>query len=120
VPVVGDRGQGERSHRVLVLAAHAQRRPARCEDHETRAGLEQPRQCDGGGEEVLEVVEDQQQVTVAQCVDHDLVGVEALDVGEAHGAADGGHHQVRVAEGGERHPGHAVAEVAAGCLGGGE
>ena len=87
----------ERLDDELGLAAHAQRRPAGGQHREARRGLDQRGDLRRRVQEVLDVVQDQQQLLVAQAVD-DVVGdqVPPGATGRLDGVGDGRQHRPRV------------------------
>jgi hypothetical protein len=86
-----------------VLAGQVKRLAARDQERQVGAGSEQRRQLRGGGGQVFEVVEQEEQPHVP-----DVLGELAAG---ADGAGRGLHHELRVAERGERDPPDAVGEV---------
>ena len=86
----------ERVERILALAREAQRRAARDEDAELARRGEQRGESLGGGEQVLEVVEREQQPLAAQVLDQVLA--------RADGLRDLRQHELRVGYACQRHP----------------
>jgi hypothetical protein len=59
---------GQRPERVLVFRADAQRLPARADENELRTRFEQRRQRRRGFDDLLQVVEEEQELLVAQVI----------------------------------------------------
>ena len=89
-------GLGERRHGELDLAPHAQQLAAGREHGEVGAGGEERRELAGGGDHVLEVVEQHEQLALA-----DVVGEPVL---RAERPGDRLRHQAGIAQRGELDP----------------
>ena len=94
-------GDPERWNGMLVLAMHVEHGPARHEDAQARSSRQQVDDDRRRVEDLLEVVEDEEDVAVAEIaperLDHRPVG----GFPEADRGADRRGHEVRVADGGE-------------------
>jgi hypothetical protein len=104
------RRQRERRQRQLPFRAETQRRPARGEDDDAWAGIHQPSDIRGGGEQVFQVVEHQETGAAAEVGGDDRPGSPAAALGNTQDLGDGGQHQRRVAHGGELDHRHRAAE----------
>ena len=104
-------GERERRHREQPLAAHAQRRTAGHERADTRAMLEQLGQAGRGVGHLFEVVEQEQQLPLAQAALEHLEWRVVAGTGDRHGADDGGVGAVRFALGAQVDEEHAVLEA---------
>lgn len=104
-------GEAQRRDRKLVLAAQVEHGAARDEHLEAGRGPEQIGHDGGGGEDLLEVVQQEQQALVAQVVDEGIADRAAADVLETHGLGDGRHDEGRVAKWGQLDEEDAVLEV---------
>ena len=92
------RGQRQRRDGDDMLAGDPQHRPAGGEHRQSRTRLQQRDQVRRGIREVLQVVEHQQPLPVAQVVSHGLLGGEG-DIGaDAHGVGDGGRSDGGIAD----------------------
>src|SRR6266487_3873653 len=101
-------GQGERRHRKLVFPLHMQYCPAGHQDLEGGTGQQQFHQGGRGCEDLLKIIQQQQEVFVAQ---ERFEGGEPrtfLDIAQAQRLGDGGHDQVRVAHSSKLHQAHPV------------
>ena len=104
-------GHGQWRHRENMLAIHPCQHSARRQGREPRAGRQQITQHGGGGPDVLEVIQHQQELGFTQgrrqsALDRGITGV--LDAG---GAGHHGRHQTGVPNLGERNKQHTVGEV---------
>ena len=97
-------GRGERVELVFHLARQAQRRPARHEHLKIRRLRQQVGDAGRGGQQVLEVVEQQEHRAAAQ--------EAAKIVARADRLRDLGEHQFRIRERAQAHPEHAISKRA--------
>ena len=83
---------GERRHRVLDLAADPQQLPARDQEPQVGAGLEQLRELGRRLDDLLEVVEQQQKLALADVLGEAVLRPERLRdrLGHERGVAEGG------------------------------
>ena len=101
----------QRRHRHLLLSRDVQGRPAGDDDLEVAGPAQQPGHRVRGREHLLEVVEHEQHVTVGDAVHEGLHRASADHLLEAQHLPDGRRHQLRVADGGQRHEHGTIAEV---------
>ncbi len=109
-------GKVERRDGELLLSRDAQRRAARCEDLEVLTGLEQRGHGRGGGKDLLEIVEHEQQAAVADVFGEAIERRFTAAHLHADRVRDGGRYEVGIGDRGERDPERAV-RVAVGRLG---
>jgi hypothetical protein len=103
--------QRKRRHRKGMLAIQVQNRPARDEQAETGRGGEQVADQRRGRQHLLEVVEDQQQVPIAEVPHHAAGERPVARLAHAEGLRDRRGDEVRVASRGEGDEGDAGGEV---------
>ena len=107
----GAGGERERRHREQPLAAYAQRRTAGHERGGTRAVREQLGQAGRGLGHLLEVVEHEQQLPLAQAALEHLEWRVITGTGDRHGANDGSVGALGLALGAQVDEEHAVLEA---------
>ena len=103
-------GESERRNGIRVLPGQMERCPARRQDAKPRGRCEQAGDCRRGCEEVLEVVQDEQELLVADIVGQRLQGRLARVLAEAECPRDRGGHELPVLDGRERDEEDAVRE----------
>ena len=106
----GGVGHGERPHRVLPLAPHAQGRPARPQDPQRGAGGKQRGDLRRGFKQVLQVVEHEQHALLSQVPVHQFAHGLSPGLPQAQHPGDGGDQEGRLGDGGQRREGDAVGE----------
>ena len=94
---------GERRDRAFLLAGDPQRRAAADQDAQ-RAGLpQQPGHRRGAGQQVLEVVQDEQDLPLVQLADQVVHQRPVPGVLQPEALRDGRRHQLRIPDGCQRH-----------------
>ena len=85
-------GRGERRHLVLDLPLDAQELAARCEQGEVGAALEQSRKLGSGLGHLLQVVEEEEHLPLADVLGEPVLGAQGLRdrLGDESGIAQGG------------------------------
>ena len=96
-------GAGQRRHRVVDLAADPQQLPARHQEAEIRARLDQRAEHRRGFHHLLEVVQQQEQLTFANMLGQAVLGAQRL--------GDGLGDEGRVAQGGQTDPEDAAPKL---------
>lgn len=117
-PIQGRHGQGMDDE--LVLAAHAEDFATGDEHAELLPHGEQGRDDRGGGQDLFEVVEDQQLATVPDRVAHALEERPVPLLDDAESAGYGAHHQTGIAKRFERDEDHRGDEARIQIRGDGE
>ena len=93
----------QRRHRILDLSPDTQQLPARHQEAEVRAGLEQRSELRSGLHHLLEVVQQQEQLALADVLGQAVLGPQRL--------GDGLGDEGRIAQSGEPDPEDAVPEL---------
>ena len=85
-------GLGERGHRVLDLSLHAQELTAGDEERQGGAALEEGRELGRRLDDLLEVVEEEAELALADVLGETVLGAEGLGdrLGDESGVAEGG------------------------------
>jgi len=107
-------GKIERRDRVLLLPGDPQRGAARGKHLEVRRGLQEGAHDRRRGQDLLEVVENQEQLLAAEVLLHPVQRPLLPADLDPEGVRDGRRDQLRVADRRERDPERAVPEVAGG------
>ena len=110
----------ERRDRAFLLAGNAQRRAAADQDPQRARLLQQPRHDRGAGQQVLEVVQDDQELPLAQLADQVLHQGPVPGVLQPDALGDRRGHQSRIPDGRQRHEVNAVRVVAGHLRGQGD
>ncbi len=103
-------GKRQRRNREAVLAGEAQDVAAGDEHREARAGGQQGSDLGRGRHDVLEVVEDEQHLPLAQIIGQAVAQGTAAHLAQTQRLGDGGDDETRLAEGVEGHEPDPVRE----------
>src|SRR6266851_3428223 len=104
-------GKSERRHRELVLGSHMQRLPTRHEHLELWTVGEQVRHLDSSAHHLLEVVQEQQDLLLAELFLETFQQRLTSHLRNAQHLSDGGHNQSGVAQGSQVYKNHPVCEA---------
>ena len=109
--IIRRRRELEGSELVLALGGDPQRRPARCDDPKLRAAPDEPRHIGSGRHDLLEVVEQQQRLPVADQRDHAIAERPFLRLLHVQGSREGRDEAGGIRDLDERHERDAVQEL---------
>ena len=105
------RRKGERAERELAFGCELERRPARQDDAQRRAALGKPCHLRGDGDDLLQVVQEQQRLPVADHGDDAVEERSPLCLLDVEGACESGHEGRRLERIGEGDEGDGIGEL---------